>query len=266
MGRKDFFEGVSQTPRETSAGDCPLPILYHDASLIGLFYRVDRDRADALLADTPFDAIPIMGKAVAFLCAFEYRETTVGVYNEVGLAILARQRGTKPSLFGLMRDMRKVETAGLYVTNLPVTTEAARAAGKEIWGYPKYVTGIDTRFDADGATEIVLEDEFRLTAGRPRGLSTRGLPFVTWTVHGGRMIRTVINVGHKTKWGGSSKVDLQLLGEGPTASSLRALGVDGSAKPWWTFRTNAMRSILPAGVDMGPADAAAEPSADRDAA
>jgi hypothetical protein len=29
------------------------------------------------------------------------------------------------------------------VVDLPVTTEAANAAGRELWGYPKFVTSID---------------------------------------------------------------------------------------------------------------------------
>ena len=64
----------------------------------------------------------------------------------------ARHRGSSPSLLRLVRDMGAQEEQGIWVVDLPVTTKEAQAAGIELWGYPKYVTDIETRFDESGAS------------------------------------------------------------------------------------------------------------------
>jgi hypothetical protein len=246
-----FLSNILQRPHPTSYGSCNLPILYSDASLLGLLYRVDVERAAMLTEDTPFEPLTAFGKATVLLAGFEYRQSTVGSYNEIGVAVLSKRRGTDPSLIATALDVRGATDTGLYVVNLPVTTEAARSAGADIWGFPKYTTGIDADIFERGAN-LNLKGEFDLTIGAARGLQTKGLPFVTLSQHRGRVIRTVIEVGHKTRWGGSSTVNLTVTGDGPTARSLKTLGLQGRT-PMATFRTEAMRSILPAGVDLGEA-------------
>ena len=246
-----FFEKHVRERAETSAGPCDLPIAYEDASMLTAIWRVDGALARPLVP-IQFEPWLVLGKALAMLCIFEYRRTSIGPYGEIGLGVLARRKGSKPSLVRVLGDLRKEEDQGLYVTNLPVTTEKARAAGVEIWGYPKYVANIDTRFTPDGV-HAELEGEFKLTMGRGRTLKTRGLPFVTYSVSGeGRLLRTVVEIDHDVRWGGASTVDLRVIGDGPTSTSIRALGIHGRA-PTFAFRTDAMRSVLPRGKDMGPA-------------
>jgi hypothetical protein len=247
-----FFAAVRPEPVATAAGPCELPILYTDASLLGLVYRVDPALARPLVGDAPFEPWTMLGRAITVACFFEYRATSIGPYGEIGLAVLVRRAGTEPSRLGALRDLRDAHDAGLLVVNLPVTTETARAAGVELWGYPKYVTGIETEFRPDGV-RIVLQNELRLTMTRGRGLVTRGQPFVTLSVSPrGRVLRTIVEVDHKVRWGGGRSVHLEILGDGPTARNARALGLD-SSKPTLAFSTDRMRSILPAGEDLGSA-------------
>jgi len=53
-----------------------------------------------------------MGNAVVAVYAWEYRDSTLGAYNEVGLGIMARRRGRRPSLVTLARDMRRQDDQG----------------------------------------------------------------------------------------------------------------------------------------------------------
>jgi hypothetical protein len=76
------------------------------------------------------------------------------------------------------------------------------------------------------------------------------LPVVTYTAQRGRLLRTVIEVNHRASWGTGAGAHLELLGDGPTASSLRALGLAGK-KPLASFRTDTFRARLPAGVEVG---------------
>ena len=244
-----FFSTVAQTPAKTSAGPCDLPIFYRDASQLGVFFRIELARAQALLEGTSLEPWPLLGKAVGAIYAWEYRDSSVGVYNEVGLGIQARRRGARPSLIKLGFDMSAQDDQGIWVVNLPVTTEAACRAGIELWGYPKYVTPIDTRFSDDGAS-VRLGDELELSIGRVRGPRMK-LPVVTYTARAGRLLRTSIAVDHAVRWGRGTSAKLTLLGDGPTARSINKLGLDG-ARPVAAFRSDTFRAILPAGTDLGP--------------
>lgn len=245
----DLFDGVVQARHDTSSGGCDLPILYRDGSCVGCFYLVDKSAADAMLAHTSIEVWPLLGRALVLLFAWEYRDSSVGAYGEVGLGIQARRRGSRPSLLRLGMDMRAQEDQGVWVQNLPVSTQDAFVAGVELWGYPKYVTPIETDFTT--RARIKLGDELELDVGPMRGPKTRGLPTVTYTSRGGQLIRTVITVGHGLRWDIGSDTRLTLRGPGPTADSARALGLE-SAKPACVFRTEAFRAQLPAGTAVGP--------------
>lgn len=230
-----------------------LPILYRDATLLTLIYRVDPARAKACIPFMAIEPWVVAGKALAMLCMFEYRDTSIGPYNEIGFGILARRTGSTPSWIHALRDMRPVKDAALYVTNLPVTTESARAAGVDLWGYPKYVTGIETQFGPNGS-RVVLQNEFELNIGAQKNVGSAGIPIVTFSVKDDELIRTVIDVDHRQRWGGSSTAHVRFLGDGPTAKTMRALKLDAEdSKPFLTFRADKMKSVLPLGEVVGPA-------------
>jgi hypothetical protein len=245
-----FFKLIKQKPRETSVGPCDLPILYNDASFVGVIYRVDPKKVAELLgASSPFEPLLVFGKALCSVSAFEYRESTVGAYNEIALVIQVKRKGTTPSLFRLVRDIRQQEEQAFWVVNLPVTTQEAMAAGFEIWGFPKYVTRIDTDFASDH-THVTLENEFTLKMGNPGGLRIKGQPFANFTINEGHLIRTIVEVDHKVQFGAARKVKLEILGNGPSANSMKTLGL-AELSPTLAFRTDGWRSILPEGKDLG---------------
>ena len=94
------------------------------------------------------------------LYCIEYRKTDIGSYNEVGLTVLAMAPGDP--------------IAANYVVNLPVTTAVANRAGREIWGYNKFVAAIDVK--SEGKTfSTVLRDEGREIIGALEG--DAALPF-----------------------------------------------------------------------------------------
>src|SRR5262245_26921434 len=226
-----FFEHVRQKPAPTSTGSCDLPILYRDASQFGVFFRVPLERAAKVLEGTSVEPWPVLGAALSAIYVWEYRDSTVGSYNEVGLGIQARRRGGRPSIVRLGLDMKAQEDQGIWVVNLPVTTDGAYRAGVDLWGYPKYVAPITTSF-ADDRASVRLADELELSVGiaRDRGIPLP-LPVVTYTARGGRLIRTVIDVEHPVRLGSPGSARIELLGgDGPTAKSVRALGLDRATK------------------------------------
>ncbi len=252
MGSQAFYP--PQNPVATSLGPCQLPIHYHDGSLVALFWRLNREAAAAALRDTPFEPLMFLGKALALLVVFEYRDTSIGPYNEVGLAIWSQVRGSKPSWLQVVSDPRLQSEQGVVIVNLPVTTKTAWTAGTELWGYPKYVAPISTHF-GDRRVVAVLEREFRLRVKSSRGIRVRGMPFVILSILQGRILRTIVEVDHDVRWSLGGGVSLEVLGDGPTAQSIRELGMD-QTRPALVFRTDRMRSFLPLGKDQGPAQGA----------
>ena len=84
----DRFFDVPRTTRRTSEGPVELPILYHDASNVIVLFAARLGRLRDALAGTglaPVSAGPLHG--VVGLSFYEYRRTTVGVYDEVGTAV-----------------------------------------------------------------------------------------------------------------------------------------------------------------------------------
>ncbi len=243
-----FFANVARAPTPVGNASVELPILYRDASQFGVFFRTDLAAARELLKDAPVEPWPVLGHAMAAIYVWEYRDTSVGPYNELGIGVQARRRGSRPSLLQLGLDMEAQDDQGIWVVNLPVTTQAAHDAGVEIWGYPKYVTSITTRFDEDAAS-CRLGDELTLAIGRPRGPRTR-LPVVTYTKHPeGHLVRTAIATDHRVQWGSAAGARLALLGDGPTAKTVRRLGLH-ERTPLLTFRTDSFRAKLPAGATL----------------
>jgi acetoacetate decarboxylase len=244
-----FFAGIKQNKVTTSVGPVELPILYRDGSLLAVGYRVDPAFVRSVLGDLSLEPLVTLGRALAVLSMFEYRDTSIGPYNEIGISVLVRRAGTAPSPWRLLRDPRKEEDAGMYVVNLPVTSPVAWAAGVELWGYPKYVTGIDTDFRPDGV-RVTLEKEFVLTHSRRPGIEIDGAPMITYTIRKNRLIRTITEVGHRMRFGGARTVELKIIGDGPTAATLRALGLH-AARPAFALRVDSLRAVLPAGKDLG---------------
>lgn len=123
-----FFDG----PREvvtTTAGDVALPIHYFDGFCVTALFAIEVDRAAALLADTPLQPVVHNERATAAVTFYDYRHTSIGSYQEVALALLAAPAEASQEI-------------GNYIVDLPVTTPLAEVAGRELWGYPKFVANI----------------------------------------------------------------------------------------------------------------------------
>jgi hypothetical protein len=235
-----------QTRRALSEGYCDLPILYRDASWMGVFFAVDLRRAEALLSGTGVEPWPFFGRALAAVYAWDYRDSTVGAYKEVGLGVQARVSGKRPSLLGLAMDMLAQPEQGIWVASLPVTTDAACRAGVEVWGYPKYVTDIETHFDARGG-RVRLGDELELSVPRPT-VFQKNLPIATYTRTGETLLRTSIQVRSDVHLCAGGAIRL-LSKRGQTAERAHALGL-GDARVVGGFHSLRFDATLPDGVEV----------------
>jgi hypothetical protein len=249
-----FFE-VERSVARTSRGPVDLPILYKDASNVVALFGAPLRGAAALLEGTGLEpAMTAGGQAVVGLSFYEYRATSIGAYNEVATAIFAKKVGDQPALGGLadlFRDPRK-RRVGVWVVDLPVTTEAADVGGRELWGYPKFVTRIDFKLGGRDVECAVLAPSGeglieRLAGTLGPSVRVPPLSLMTLTQLGGRLLRTPVDVRGATRAHLPGNVRLRV-GEARhrMADNLRTLGLDGSA-PGLLLVTEHFQSILHAG-------------------
>lgn len=257
-----FFQGT-RPGRAVALGDMrfELPVLYfRDDSFQSLFTA---DLA-ALRAAMPSDKLqPIRvapGRGLLGIGAFDYRETSVGPYGEVGVVVpvVYGERPPPPILPALFDS--SWPGFGLVVLHLPVTTLLARDGGRVQWGYAKFLADITFQHTPE-YQECKLEEagEHILTLRVAR----RGLvlpnrrPLVTYSVKDLNLIKTTIPQRSQTQTAlGAAGSSLVLGDKHPVAQSIRALGVD--PKPLATRTFLGRSAILPEGEvieeGVGPLD------------
>jgi hypothetical protein len=215
--------------------ECPLPIRYFNVQCLVATFLTDLEHASGLLKGTGLQAVAQEdGNGVVLLYCIEYRTTDIGPYNEVGLTIVARAPGDP--------------TPAVYVANLPVTTAVAERAGREIWGYNKFLAVIDVRRDGkkfstslrdnDGETICLLEGT--------RGASIPVPPndILTFTILKGKVMKTLIRVLTPAQMSSGDSFILRIgASRHPMANNMRCLLLDG-ARPVLVQYSDPFQALL----------------------
>jgi hypothetical protein len=140
-----FFDGVTQVQAAIGGEPAKLPVFYYDGTAQTAVFPARLRALRALLPDprfVPARLAPGLG-ALGVTC-FEYRDTDIGPYNELAISIVLSEPPFALNLPGraLLAGLRRGQLHA-WVQHLPVTTELARLAGVELYGYPKFLAGID---------------------------------------------------------------------------------------------------------------------------
>ena len=265
--RDDPFFQYPRTPYPTSEGDVAMPILYFDDSNFMALFFVDHEAARAMAAVEGFEAVRFgNGRALVGVAFYDYRLTTIGPYGEVGVAIAATVPGMPRPRLPLLSLFRPPDRnrVGFHIVDLPVTTPAACAAGREIWGYPKFVTPIsfaskDGTF-AGSVTDPQTGTPMVTLAGRcGPGVPAPLLDLVLYSRHHGEVLRglAVTRGGGRLCLPGSVRLDVSSSSH-RMARNLRDLGLAG-ATPAFVAHTHRLQLRLGAGAVLPrPATAPAD--------
>lgn len=174
-------------------------------------------------------AQPLPGRAVLALAAVDYLDGDLDTYHEVAVSILVRPHDAAPvaSARSQLGDIARGKV-GAFIHDLPVDHEFTRQAGTEIWGYPKWIAGIDLIAGHDRTACVVRADEghqLTLTVrdGGPLPLPTEMPPTYSWRDGVLRRIEWEVT----TEGGGSRPGGAKLVvgPRGPMATTLRRLGL-----------------------------------------
>ena len=258
MGARDLF-AVPRTRVTTSEGPVEFPIFYHDLSGLFLNYFVDYVQVASLLAGTGLTPCRFFnGKSMVSLIFYEYRQTSIGAYNEATIVLMVRPEGEHQPVSNLVNFLRRSGakwTMGGYVLEMPVTLPLARAAGREIWGYPKFETQIPfkmvgKRYEFSVLDPVTGEEIFSVRGSLGVGLGLGAFDFVTFSNHGDQVLKTIIDVEGKFKVSLNKEVKLQIgPGNHRMAQHLRVLGFDRLA-PFAVISTDRCRTRLNQGVSV----------------
>ena len=269
MPDSDFF-AVPRTKVETSDGSVEMPMFFYDVSVVQAFFWCELERAEPLLAGTNFVPTKFRGgKALVGMIFFEYRDTSIGPYNEAGIVIAAHPAHARRPLLPTTQFLRKAadRTMGIYVTDLPVTTQAACGAGREIWGFPKFITDIPFKLDVArfecGVTDPDTGGALCSLAGPVgRGPRLPMLDLVVYLNHEGAMLKAIVDVKAKAVTNRGQGIRLQVgSGDHRMVRNLRDLGLDG-ATPVAIQTTDRFQSRLHFGEKIGSCHAPPLPYGD----
>ena len=128
-----------------SGAGSALPVEVRRAAQWGVQYLVPRDAAQRIVAPTGLEATgPLPGRALVALAVCRYDDTDLDPYHEVAVSFVVRPHDAPPpaSAPGRTREFA-TGAIGVYIHRLPVDQEFTCAAGRDIWGFPKWVTSID---------------------------------------------------------------------------------------------------------------------------
>ncbi len=245
---RPLFEGLVFQKIELEQASFDLPILYFREDSFALFFSASVEKVRKFLPSQNLRPVLLSKKkAVVVIAAFNYVETSIGPYGELGIAIpVVHMRRPLPVL-PLIRES-SCKGFGMWVAHLPVTTTVAKEAGRQVWGYPKFVADMDFKVFPE-YIECTLSEKQQhiLTVRAPRkGLVRKdNKPLITYSVADGNLIKTTIEQRAIYMMDLLPDNALLDLGEHPVAQFLRELEI--SQKPFASRIYLYRAAVLPKG-------------------
>lgn len=209
----------------------PLPIHYRKGRSWFAVFTCPARRAEKLLPDPKLrPALVVPGIAALVVAVFDFEDTSIGPYREVGIGIPSRyRRSTALPLVPLLAE-KWLDDVGPWVQFMAVTTEDSKEAGRRYWGYPKFVADIDIQAD-DAQMRCVIEEAgekvLEVSVERPGPSGPIQFPVRTYTRLSEELLLTEFHVdaeGSIGRLGAKARVHFEAH---PRAGMLRELGVDG---------------------------------------
>ena len=253
-----FFD-VPQRGFETSIGAVELPIFYYDASMVQAFFWCDLDRAATALDGTGLRPTRFIGgRTVVGVGFYEYRDTSIGSYNEVGVALVVSPAHVEAPRLPILNFLRgeSGQIVGSYVLDLPVTTREAYIAGRELWGLPKFVGDIPVAISGRQFNCAVLdpaggEPLVSLQGACSHGPTVDAFDLLLYSHLDDGLFKTRVDLACRLVTGHGRGAQLQVsASDHRMATNLRGLGLAG-ARPFLVQATDSFRSRLNSGVRIG---------------
>ncbi len=200
-----------------------IPVEVRSARMIAVQYLVDAGLAQGVIDYSGLQVALLRGKAVLALSAVQYLDNDLGPYNEIAIAFGVHPHDAAP---GAKPSLSRPTT---FIHKLPVNQAFTCAAGRGIWGFPKWITSISYAERANG-TEAVLIDggEFALGVSvrhSPVPLPSREMVMTWYSWCDGVLRRTPWTTRNKFVHARPGGATVALGSSSGIASELRSLGL-----------------------------------------
>jgi hypothetical protein len=244
-----------QIPQQTiffSAGDTKLPCFFRNVHYTVCLFQSNRIATEERLAGTGLTAALRWGKgSVVAMGLIKYNDSDLGTYNEVVLAIPVLPTGIKKPFSNWLDLLSPMATrkVGQHIVHIPVTSEFSRAAGEELWGYPKIVAPVQHLFTQQSLHTTVADpatDEIIMKCTGELGISIPSIPLslVTYSFLQQQLYRTQVAVRGAMRLYLNHSIRLEVGSSNhPMATDLRFMGLDGK-KPFLVMGTEKFQSIF----------------------
>ncbi len=246
------FFSEQQQEVKISAGKTLMPCFFKKVHYTVCLFTANTEDVLQKLKGTGLDPALKWGKHfVVAVGLVQYEESDLGSYNEMIIAIPSIPKGMKKpwsswlDLVGSLQH-RKV---GQYIIHIPVTSEFSRAAGNELWGYPKIVAPVEHVISKASllskvldplSNELIMEVKGNLGFGIP----SIPLSLITYSFINSQMHRTQVKVRGTMKLRLNHSLRLHVgSSTHPMATDLRMLGLDGK-KPLIVMDTDQFQSVF----------------------
>ena len=200
-----------------------MPVQVRAARQAAATFLVHHSAAQQVIGHTGLVATRQRGnKAIASLALVDYLDNDLGSYKELALAFVVDD--PRP---GAAKD----KSINTLIHRLPVSEQFTCAAGRGIWGFPKWVADLKVDFTPAGATCVLRDGNseiLRVTLKRGRiPIPRRPLPMNAYSYFDDGVLRvtpwTTDGTGRQTIRPGGATIEL---GYGhPIADELRTLGM-----------------------------------------
>ena len=259
--RKERFFDVPSMETRTSVSRVELPMLFDNTRVRCLYFFIDPARVHSVLRGTGYGVrgtglVPCIffnGKCMVNLVYYNYRDVTIGAYDEVTITILVRPEMLRDPKLYLPNLLRKKGESwngiGAYVLEMPVTIPEARAAGRELWGFPKFETKISSRL-AGNEFEFRVEEPanqgwiVEVKGSTGWGIPMSGFDLVTLSNFRDKIWKTIIHTEAKYHTGFLKEIEITAgQSDHRMAKNIRELGLE-STRPFIIQATDCLRSRL----------------------
>ena len=193
-----------------------LPVEVREARSAAATFLVRHDAAARLMAGTGLEPKRLPGgRALCIIAAVQYVDNDLGPYNEVAMCLaVGGEAGSPP---------------GAYIHQLPVDGEFTCAAGRGVWGFPKWIAEIEIRVDHTGLRchlaqdgDMILDLQVR---ARPLPLPSKPAEMSAYARLDGATRRTPFTSRATGVRGGPLGATLVVGDRHPMAQDLRSLGL-----------------------------------------
>jgi hypothetical protein len=245
-----FFDGTRPgTKIDIGGRTFELPVLYFRDDCFGLFFRADLEKIRELLPSEKLHPLIFpRKKAAVAIVAFNYIDTTIGPYGEVGIVVPVVYSSDPPPRIRPILKESGFPGFGVLVTHLPVTNTIARDGGRGGWGYTKFVADMEFTITPEFMECRMFEEQKHILTMRvvKKGrIRKDSKPLVTYSVKDGNLLKTTIPQTGIQRMSLLPFGSFLNLGDHPVAHSIRELNL--GSRPIMSRYYLERSAILPEG-------------------